>query len=89
MRAERAERSIAEVQGVQVTWEQELAHMGQAHAEQVRMACAHPNGRSGRGESAVGLPVLSARSASTQACGILKPGTHPLTGLGLEDSAGC
>ena len=46
-RAERAERSIAEMQEVQVTWEQELVNMGQAHTEQVRLACTHPNSRQG------------------------------------------
>ena len=45
VRAERAERSIADMQEVQATWEQELAHMGQAHTEQVRLSLHSPSGQ--------------------------------------------
>ena len=75
VRAERAERSIAEMQEVQATWEQELVHMGQAHTEQARLACTHPNNRQDTDSLPLGswccLQTLC--SATPQACRVLKP----------------
>ena len=90
-RAERAERSIAEMQEVQATWEQELVHMGQAHTEQVRLACTHPNSCQDAEYLLLGswCCLQSLCNATTQACGVLKPEARPLSGLSLEDSAGC